>query len=96
MANFYESGAGNIVLQAFVATAAVFLSITAFIMITKKDFSFLYSFLSAAFIVLVVLSLLNFVIMRPRGNTSRTFSFGISVLGLVEKSLVLRFSTTVT
>lgn len=82
---YYANGAGPIVIQAFVATAAVFLSITAYVSITKRDFNFLYGFLSAAMVVLLVLILSTWVIrwFTPSGKISRTLSFVISVFGYV-------------
>eukprot|EP00177_Eucheuma_denticulatum_P005111 GFKZ01009314.1.p1 GENE.GFKZ01009314.1~~GFKZ01009314.1.p1 ORF type:complete len:290 (+),score=32.51 GFKZ01009314.1:437-1306(+) len=79
---FYFAGdAGGIVLQAFCATAATFIAITAYVFITKKDFSFLYGFLSAMVLVLIGLAIANFVLRLGTGRRSRLFSFAISALG---------------
>lgn len=86
---YFDRGWGFAVLQAFVATAAVFVSITAFILVTKKDFSFLYGFLGAALVVLIVLSLFSFLFSYPLNGRSRAFYFGISILGFVHLIPVL-------
>eukprot|EP00737_Agarophyton_chilense_P001173 gb/GEZJ01001307.1/.p1 GENE.gb/GEZJ01001307.1/~~gb/GEZJ01001307.1/.p1 ORF type:complete len:205 (-),score=16.06 gb/GEZJ01001307.1/:911-1525(-) len=87
VSRYYRRDAGVIVLQAFIATVAVFLTVTAFVFITKIDFSFLYYFLGAGLIVLVVLSLLTWLIPWPSGRLSRGVVFAISVLG----ALLMRF-----
>jgi hypothetical protein len=38
---YYATGQGMMVLQALVLTAAIFLSLTAYVLVTKKDFSFM-------------------------------------------------------
>lgn len=86
VARYYESGYGIIVLQAFFVTAAVFFTITAYVAITKKDFSFLYGFLGAALVVLIGLILMNFVLTWKNGKLSRGFTFAISLLGYVSSS----------
>lgn len=85
VARYYANGAGPIVIQSLIATAAVFLSITFYVAITKKDFSFLYGFLSAGLIVLIVLVLSTFVIrwFTPSGKLERWVYFVISVFGYV-------------
>ena len=56
---YYQSGMGLVVLQALVLTAAVFVSLTTYVLVTKKDFSFLGGGLFAGLIILIVWSLLN-------------------------------------
>ena len=56
---YYESGYGMVVLEALILTAAVFLSLTAAVHVTKKDFSFMGGALFAGLIVLLVWSMLN-------------------------------------
>ena len=58
-AMYYQSGMGLVVLQALVLTAAVFVSLTTYVLVTKKDFSFLGGGLFAGLIILIVWSLLN-------------------------------------
>ncbi|MDH5302193.1 MAG: Bax inhibitor-1/YccA family protein [Gammaproteobacteria bacterium] len=45
---------GEIVMMAFGATAAIFLGLTGYVMVTKKDFSFMGGFLMAGMIVVIV------------------------------------------
>jgi FtsH-binding integral membrane protein len=56
---YQEQGLGVIVLQALILTAAVFSSLTAYVFVTKKDFSFLGAGLFAGLMILLVWSLLN-------------------------------------
>lgn len=81
VARFYDNGYGNIVLQAFVATALVFGVITTYVLITKKDFSYLGGFLGCALLILIGLSIVNFALGWTTGGRSRGFSFAISCLG---------------
>mmetsp|Transcript_12078 Transcript_12078/g.28006 ORF Transcript_12078/g.28006 Transcript_12078/m.28006 type:complete len:245 (-) Transcript_12078:324-1058(-) len=56
---YYQSGLGLIVLQALLLTAAVFASLTSYLLITKKDFSWLGGGLSAVLIILLFWGMLN-------------------------------------
>ena len=56
---YKEAGIGFIVIEAFVLTAAVFVSLTAYVHLTKKDFSFLGGGLFAGLIILLVWSLMG-------------------------------------
>jgi len=58
---YYASGAGMIVLQALMLTAAIFLSLTAYTLNTKSDFSFLGAGLFAGLIVMIFWGLLNMI-----------------------------------
>lgn len=91
VAFYFERGAGKIVLQAFVTTAAVFIAITAFVSITKKDFSFLYGFLAAGSLVLLVCILLSFVVGWVIPGKSRAISFAIAVFGYAAHARPPRF-----
>lgn len=55
----YASGYGYLILQALVLTAAVFVSLTAYVLISKKDFSFLGGILFSALFILIIWSCLN-------------------------------------
>lgn len=79
-ASYYESGAGIIVLEAAVCTFAVLLTLTTYVLITKKDFSYLGGFLGAALMVLIVASIANFA-LGIVGARSKLFSWAISILG---------------
>jgi len=63
---YYEQGAGLIVLQALLLTAAVFISLTTYVLVTRKDFSWLGAGLFTALIVLLVW-----------GVFAQFFSFGL-------------------
>ena len=58
-AMYYQMHYGQIVLQALVLTAAVFVSLTFYVMTTKKDFSFLGGALFSGLIILLVWSFMN-------------------------------------
>ena len=58
-AAYYENHMGLIVLQALVLTAAVFISLTTYVFVTKKDFSFLGAGLFAGLLCLLVWGMLN-------------------------------------
>jgi len=58
-AAYYENHYGLVVLQALILTAAVFVSLTTYVLVTKKDFSFLGGGLFAALIILIVWGMLN-------------------------------------
>ena len=45
---------GVIVLQALILTASVFISLTTYVLVTKKDFSFLGGGLFAGLMILIV------------------------------------------
>merc|ERR1712072_1232766 len=49
----------GVVLQALVLTAAVFISLSSYVLVTKKDFSFLGGGLFAGLIILIVWSIMN-------------------------------------
>lgn len=93
VALYFEAGAGKIILQAAAMTAAVFISLTAVAFITKKDFNFLGGFLGAAFIVLIVASIINFG-LGVVGARSRIFSFAISCLGALVMSGFILYDTS--
>merc|ERR1712070_583375 len=57
-AMYYASGMGMIVFQALMLTAAIFISLTAYTLTTKKDFSFLGAGLFAGLMVLLTWGLL--------------------------------------
>jgi len=51
---YYNDGAGLIVLEAFILTAAIFGSLSAYALISKKDFNFLGGFLFCALLLLLL------------------------------------------
>jgi len=58
-AAYYQHGLGLVVLQALVLTAAVFISLTTYVHISKKDFSFLGAGLFASLWILIFWGMLN-------------------------------------
>jgi len=58
-AMYQANGMGLIVLQALMLTAAIFISLSAYTLTSKKDFTFLGAGLSAGLIVLIFWGLLN-------------------------------------
>ena len=53
-AAYYQNHMGVIVLQALILTASVFISLTTYVLVTKKDFSFLGGGLFAGLMILIV------------------------------------------
>lgn len=93
VARYFDAGAGKIVLQAAAMTAAVFFTLTTVAFVTKKDFNFLGAFLGAAFIILIIASVVNFA-LGIVGARSRIFSFAISVLGALVMSGFILYDTS--
>ena len=68
-ASYYEVGYGMIVLQALMLTGAVFASLTSYVFVSGKDFSFLGGALFAALFILIFWSFLNaFFDFGPMGR----------------------------
>ncbi len=94
-AAYYQIGWGGVVLQAFIATAAIFLFITAYVLITKKDFSYLGGFLGAAIIALVAVSICTFVFqLVAQTRLSRWIYFAISIFGALIMSAYILYDTS--
>jgi FtsH-binding integral membrane protein len=58
-AMYYENHMGVIVLQGLILTASVFISLTSYVLVTQKDFSFLGAGLFAGLIMLIMWGFLN-------------------------------------
>ena len=58
-AAYYQNHMGVVVLQALILTATVFISLTSYVMVTKKDFSYLGGGLFSGLIILIVWGFLN-------------------------------------
>ena len=58
-------GAGGIVVEALALTTVTFAGLTAYVMISKKDFSFMSGFLMTGLIILLVGILINFFLQSP-------------------------------
>lgn len=59
------SGGPEVVMMAFGGTAAIFLGLSGYALVTKKDFSFLSGFLMAGFLVIVVAFIANLFLQLP-------------------------------
>lgn len=93
-ASYYQNGAGAIVLEALILTAAVFISLTTYVLVTKKDFSFLGAGLFAALIILIVWSMLNmFCDFGPMGQMVFSLIGALVFSGyiLYDTSLVIHY-----
>ncbi|GJQ09189.1 hypothetical protein GpartN1_g980.t1 [Galdieria partita] len=77
---FRSAGLGVVVFEAFLLTALVFTSLTAYCFYSKKDFSFLGGFLWAGLLCLFGAAMIN-MLLGWTGNFSPGFSFLISVVG---------------
>ena len=94
-ARYFDIGWGKVVIQAFAATVCIFVSLTAYVLITKKDFSYLGGFLLGAVIALIVLSLLTFFSgMFLGAGTRRWLYFGVSLLGALVYTLFILYDTS--
>lgn len=62
---YVSSGAGHIVGQALAATAIVFVSLSAYAVTTKKDFSFLRGFLVVGLVVVILAIIANIFFAMP-------------------------------
>lgn len=62
---YVAAGAGGVVVQALVLTTVTFAGLTVYVMISKKDFSFMSGFLTTGLIILIVGMLINFFLQSP-------------------------------
>lgn len=62
---YVAAGAGGLVAQALGATAVIFLSLSAYALVSKKDFSFLGGFLMIGLVVAVLGIVANFFFQMP-------------------------------
>jgi FtsH-binding integral membrane protein len=84
---FYESGRGIMIAQAFGLTLTIFIGLTAYVMISKKDFSYLGGFLTMALCGLIMASIVSIFFQTP---VSRVL---ISFVGAVIFSLYIIYDT---
>tara|TARA_B100000795_G_scaffold269044_1_gene257342 strand:+ start:31 stop:642 length:612 start_codon:yes stop_codon:yes gene_type:complete len=71
---YYEQGYGEIVLQALLLTAAVFISLTSYVFVTKKDFSWMGGALYMGLIILLVWGFINMLFPIGGGLGRAVFS----------------------
>ena len=69
---YQASGQGIIVLQALLLTAAVFLSLTTYVHVTKKDFSWMGGALFAGLMILIVWSFMSMLFGATFGGVGHT------------------------
>lgn len=77
---FVQSGATEIIMYAFGGTALIFFSLSAYVLTTKKDMSFLNGMMVAGFVVLLIGIIANLFLQLP-------------ALSLVLSSLFILFSS---
>lgn len=91
---YQEAGHGAIVLQAFVLTASIFCSLTAYAFFSKRDFSFLGAGLSSALWMLIIWSLMNAFFPATFGFSRGVFAlFGAGLFCLYilyDTSMIMR------
>ncbi|GAB0494550.1 hypothetical protein MMPV_005844 [Pyropia vietnamensis] len=93
-AMYAERGIGDLVLEAFGLTMLVFVSLTAYCFVSKRDFSFLGGFLFAGLLIILGASLLNFL-FGLGGAENSTFGFAISVGGALLFTGYILYDTSV-
>jgi hypothetical protein len=71
---YYQQGYGMVVLQALLLTAAVFISLTSYVFVTKKDFSWMGGALYMGLIVLVMWGFINMIYPIGGGMGHAIFS----------------------
>jgi len=80
-ARYYEAGYGMIVLQALLLTAAVFCSLTSYVFVTKKDFSWMGGALYAGLMIMVMWGFINMIFPVTFGGFGHTiFALGGALL----------------
>lgn len=62
---YLAAGAGSVVFQALAGTAIIFLTLSAYVLVTKKDFSFLGGFLFVGMMVVLLAILANIFFAMP-------------------------------
>ena len=89
---FVAAGASQIVAQALTLTAVAFVGLSATAIITKKDFSFMSSFLTAGAFVLIGAMLLAFLMESSALHLAVSAGFTIfaSIMILFETSQIIK------
>lgn len=93
--NHYLSaaGGGSIVMQALGGTAVVFFALSGYVLVTKKDFSFMRSFLIAGLVV-VVLAMLGGLVAAMFGANVSVFSLALSAAIVLLMSGFMLYDTS--
>lgn len=85
---YLSAGAGGLVAQALGATAVVFVSLSAYALISKKDFSFMGGFLMVGLVVAILAMIANFFFAMP------ALSMAINALIILVMSGLILFDTS--
>merc|ERR1712110_948995 len=88
---YQEQGAGAVVLQAFILTAAIFTSLTAYTFISKKDFTFMGASLGSALWVLIIWSVINWIFPSVFGGFGHQI---FALCGAILFSLYILYDTS--
>lgn len=94
-AQYFAAGWGKVVLQAFAATVCIFVGLTVYVLITKKDFSYLGGFLLGAVIALIVVTVITFFSgLFLSAGARRWLYFAVSVFGALLYTLFILYDTS--
>ncbi|MFE8069793.1 Bax inhibitor-1/YccA family protein [Marinobacteraceae bacterium S3BR75-40.1] len=85
---YVSAGAGHIVAQAFTLTAITFVGLSGYVLVTRKDMSFLSGMIMAGFWVLLGCMILSFFISTP------AFQLAISGGFAIFSSMIILFQTS--
>jgi modulator of FtsH protease len=85
---YLAAGAGGLVAQALGATAVVFVSLSAYALVSKKDFSFMGGFLMVGLVVALLAMIANFFFAMP------ALSMAINALIILVMSGLILFDTS--
>lgn len=91
ISSYVGAGMGSTVVTAFALTASIFVALSAYTLITKKDFSFLSSFMMAGVIVLLGAMVIGFFTNIPGLSLAISAGFAIfsSVMIAYETSAII-------
>lgn len=91
ISSYVGAGLGSSVVTAFALTAAIFVGLSAYTVVTKKDFSFLSSFVLAGVIVLMGAMVINLFVNIPALSLAVAAGFALfsSVMIAYETSAII-------
>jgi modulator of FtsH protease len=90
----YESGSFNIVIQAFLLTASIFVGLSVFVFVSRKDFSFLGGGLTIALFTLIGLGVVNIFLRSDALSLFFSSLAAIAFSGFIlyDTSRILKFA----
>eukprot|EP00188_Purpureofilum_apyrenoidigerum_P005674 Plantae.Rhodophyta-Purpureofilum_apyrenoidigerum.ctg7645.p1 GENE.Plantae.Rhodophyta-Purpureofilum_apyrenoidigerum.ctg7645~~Plantae.Rhodophyta-Purpureofilum_apyrenoidigerum.ctg7645.p1 ORF type:complete len:332 (-),score=43.73 Plantae.Rhodophyta-Purpureofilum_apyrenoidigerum.ctg7645:1194-2189(-) len=91
---YANAGYGIAIAYAFATTFAIFIVITAYCWISKKDFSYLIGFIIGGFVALVISFLLVFLVTAITGRLNRWVWFAINLAGSLLMTAMLLYDTS--